>query len=258
MRSSLYVKNLHIFYNNEGTGDPILILHGWGSRSSHWVKTQTELAKCGYRVIIPDLPGFGQSDEPKENWSLAEYSDLIHKFAEKLGLRYFTLVGHSLGGRIAIDYASRYQNQLHVLVLMDAAGIMRRQKLKTRLFLLLTKIGNLIFELPILIFLQKPVRKIWYRLTRTHDYYRASPKMRSVMRRILEENIRQYLPRITKPTLILWGEKDFITPVDDALIIHNEIPLTHLHIFPNLGHAIHLQAPLDVAQQIDKFLKQYR
>ena len=253
--NTLVISGIKIFYHNRGAGDAILILHGWGSRSEHWLKTQEELVRRGYRVIIPDLPGFGRSDEPPDEWSLAEYSQFINEFSKAVYIPYFTLVGHSFGGRIAMDYAIRHPKQVHALVLIDAAGITPRKKLKLNFFMVLSKVGNLIFELPLLEFLQPIVRKVWYKITRINDYYVATSRMRAVMRRVMEENLEQYLPHITKPTLILWGENDFTTPISDALIIHRSIPVTHLHIFPGAGHSLELEVPLKIARQMDKFLK---
>ena len=78
--------------------------------------------------------------------------------------------------------------------------------------------------------------------------------MREIMKRVMGESLRPHLPHITQPTLILWGEDDMATPVADALIIHQSIPLTHLHIFPETGHAIQIEKPKNVAKHIARFL----
>jgi len=257
MNNTVMIKNTSAVYTDRGSGDIIIILHGWGSQSGSWSDVQNALVQRGYRVIVPDLPGFGASDEPPAPWSLADYSSFLHTFIETVGIRQFTLAGHSFGGRIAIDYAIRYPQKISSLILMDAAGITRHKTLKIKLFLILTKMGNLIFTLPVLSALRRPTQKIWYRFTREHDYYQASGRMRKTMKRVMDENLRIHLPHITQATLILWGEKDRATPLADGLIIHKSIPLTHLHVFSGLGHAINLEAPTKVAQQIDLFLKKY-
>lgn len=106
-----------------------------------------------------------------------------------------------------MDYALRYPRQLHTIILMDAAGITRAKGLKIKIFFILTRVGDLIFSLPILSFARSLTKKIWYQIAGEKDYYRASPRMKETMKRIMEENIRIHLPKITRPTLILWGRK---------------------------------------------------
>lgn len=261
MHNTLSVNGLAVFYREEGRpsngevkNGTVLILHGWGSKSDTWRDVQLDLADRGYHVVVPDLPGFGQTPQPPHPWSLKEYSAFVDELAILLGFEQFTLAGHSFGGRIAIDYAIRHPRRLRSLILCDTAGITRRKKLKTKIFLVLTKGGNLIFSLPPLFLFKPIVLKVWYRIAGERDYYRASPLMRETMKRVMDENLRAHLPHITQPTLILWGEDDVATPVADALIIHQSIPRTHLHIFPGTGHAIQIEKPKNVAKQIARFL----
>lgn len=250
----IIIQGLNVRYIDEGIGDTILILHGWASSIDAWKKVVEELVVLGFRAIALDLPGFGQSDEPKEIWSLKNYSQFINFFTKTLDLPNFTLLGHSFGGRIAIDYSIRHSRDLHALVLVAAAGIIRHRRLKAIIFLLLTKFGNLIFLIPKFKFLKNIIRNIWYKITGEHDYKKASHKMQQIMKSVLRENIRQYLPRITQYTLILWGENDKSTPVSDAYILHKEISLTSLLIFKQMPHALNLKIPKEIAQEISNFL----
>lgn len=258
MEKVIKVQNLSVFFRDEGSGDAILILHGWGSRSDSWHDVQKDLVSYGYRVLVPDLPGFGQTSEPPSTWSLKEYSQFVRDFTQHVGLKHFTLLGHSFGGRIAVDYTLRYQEQIHTLILADAAGMGRHKKFKTRIFFILTKLGDKIFSIKLFRFARPIVQKIWYKLTRENDYYRASYKMKKIMAKILKENLRSRLHDIKRPTLILWGEKDRLTPIADAVVINRHIPAAHLHIFPNVGHAINLETPAHVARQINRFLMEYK
>jgi pimeloyl-ACP methyl ester carboxylesterase len=253
MDKTIHVGETSVFYRDEGAGSGMLILHGWGSRSDTWQITQNELANRGYRVVVPDLPGFGQSGEPPAAWGLKEYSEFVHQFAQTVGLESFLLVGHSFGGRIAIDYTLRYSSQVEKLVLCGAAGITRHRQAKINLFGLVTKLGAAIFSVRGLSFLRPFTRRVWYFFVQEQDYYKASPRMQEVMRKVLDENLRSYLPRITQHTLLLWGQDDLITPLADGRLIHETIPLTHLHIFPHAHHALQLEVPLKVAAHIARF-----
>ncbi|MDX1608006.1 MAG: alpha/beta hydrolase [Candidatus Spechtbacterales bacterium] len=252
--NKIKVKGLTTFYREEGTGDPILILHGWGSNANTWRKTQKELARLGYRSIAIDLPGFWRTEEPPEPWYLKDYTEFIDEFVQKLDLYGFTLMGHSFGGRIAIDYATRYPKKLHALVLVAAAGIIRHKKAKLKLLLVLTKIGNMIFTVPPLYWFKPIAQKMWYRFTGEHDYEKATPVMKTVMQRVLNEELYERLPHITTPTLILWGDQDTTTPLTDGFVIHKMVPVSHLHVFPGEPHGLQIKAPIRVARQTARFL----
>jgi len=255
MEKTVEIKGIPVFYRDKGEGDTILILHGWRSSSKSWVTVQDELVKAGFRVVVPDLPGFGGTPEPKEAWSVQDYMEFVRSFEETLGLHPRGLVGHSFGGRIAIFYAMKYKHNLPALVLCDAAGVFRHKQAQIRLHKAVTKTGDYVMRFPFLNFLRPLVRNLNYRLTRQRDYYLTSGTMRETFKMVIEESMRPHLPHITAPTLILWGENDKMTPLSDAHIIHQEIPVSYLHVIPHAGHSINLEYPYKVARQIALFLK---
>lgn len=266
MTNNIKIDGLSVFYrdsdgaNNNTASDEfikenILILHGWGSNSSRWIKVQKQLTQNGYRVVMPDLPGFGNTKEPPSAWTISDYSNFVHEFTKKINLDKFVLIGHSFGGRIAIDYTIRYTEQLNKLVLISAAGITRHKRVKTRVFLILTKLSKIIFSISILEYFRPFAIKIVYKFTGSYDYKKASQRMQKIMKRILEENLRAFLPRIILPTLILWGEKDTLTPVSDGEILNEEIQNSYLHIFPNQPHALNITMPKTLAKYIANFIK---
>lgn len=112
------INNLKIHYRQQGLGRPFLILHGWGRGSQSWqkfldlVKDKVDIQKSSsLQIIIPDLPGFGQSDYPPEAWSVGDYAEFVWQFLEKLNIKNFYLLGHSFGGRIAIKMAAELSLQ---------------------------------------------------------------------------------------------------------------------------------------------------
>ena len=249
------VQGIKISYSDSGTGKDILILHGWGSSYDSWLEVQKDLASRGFRVIVPDLPGFGRSDEPSSQWGLEDYSEFVHEFARMTGIKNkFTLAGHSFGGRVAIDYSVRYSEDLEFLVLIAAAGVMRHKKIKTQILLVFTKMGNAVFSLPVLSFMKPFVEKVWYKFSGEKDYWQASDTMRTVMQRVLDEELGSRLPKILLPTLILWGQKDTATPLSDGIIIHQNVPTSYLHVFKDMPHALNLKDPHGVAEKIAEFL----
>lgn len=248
------VQGLTTFYREKGAGSALFILHGWGSSFKTWVNVQDQLAEYGLRVIAVDLPGFGKTDEPPSYWSLGDYTDFVRELAKQLNLEKFALLGHSFGGRIAIDYAARYSEDLQKLILVAAAGVVRHKETKIAVFRVFTKVGNKVFSVPGLRYFKNIISKIWYKFTGENDYHKASPRMKQIMSRVLDENLRPYLPRITVPTLILWGEKDIMTPLSDAKILNEEIQNSYLHIFEGEPHALQITIPEQLSSRIAKFL----
>ena len=248
------IQGLRVRYlETEGKSDiPLIILHGWGSSIDSWGDVASAFEERGIKVFIPDLPGFGQTPEPPSAWGASDYGEFVKRFARELGIQKFDLAGHSFGGQVAITYAAQYPQDIHRLVLIAAARIMKRRKLRVKLFLIVTKVGNVIFALPPLALLRPLVQKIWYKITGEQDYYRASTRMREVFKGV-ETDVDSRLTMISAPTLILWGERDDVTLLADARIIHDKISNSKLHIFPGEGHDLNFKKPREIAQKISEF-----
>ena len=246
------INNASVYLRQQGQGYPVLILHGWGSSSLSWESVMSELTKHNFCVYVPDLPGFGQSPEPPADWDLRDYTQLVHQLIQELDIQgKCMLVGHSFGGRVGIQLASKYPQDIQLLALCGAAGIVRRRTLKTRVFGVLSKAGK---SLPLA---GNYARKLIYFLARERDYYRASPTMRSVMSKTLKHELKELLPLIQCPTLLLWGSKDKATPVADAKVAESLIPRNSLVVLQDHGHSLQRQAPQQVARHIQQFFKEY-
>lgn len=264
MESTILIDNIEVAYRTKGEGKPLFVLHGWGSSYRSWVAVQDKIAAEGFRVIVPDLPGFGKTPAPVLAWSVSDYREFVQKFIHAcLSGRQallpnsdekFFLLGHSFGGRVAVSYAALYGEELQGLILCDAAGMFRHNKEKVAAFLFLTEIGNVIFAVPFLGFARNTVRDVWYRLTHERDYYRATGTMRETFKKVIEENLAGNLPSIHTPTLILWGEKDEATPLQDAHIIHGGIQGSTLEVLKGAGHPINLERPDEVAHFAVNFM----
>ena len=116
MEKTISIDGLNIYYRIAGQGNPFLILHGWGASSDSWKGVQEFLSKQGFKTIALDLPGFGKSADPHEAWSVNDYSLFVLKFADKLSLSNFELLGHSFGGRISIKLAAFHQERIKNLI----------------------------------------------------------------------------------------------------------------------------------------------
>ncbi len=238
---------------------PIVILHGWGATSRSYDKLKPLLEQKGISVFVFDLPGLGSALPPPEAWGIDNYKEFARKKIAELGIDKFILFGHSFGGRIGIKFAADYPEELAGLILCDAAGITPRPKAKITLFRLLSNSGKLVFSLPILKYLQPIVRKIEYFLAGSRDYYYLQNEiMKGVFKNVVKEDLTPFLNKIKTLTLIIWGEKDKMTPVSDAYIINQGIAGSELKILEGVGHSPHLEAPEKLAEIIEKFLKEIK
>lgn len=254
---TLIIGGLKVHCKVAGQGVPILILHGWGGSSDSWKAVQVGLAQHGYRVIVPDLPGFGKTPAPLSAWGLQRYLSFVYEFVEKLSLSSFFLVGHSFGGRIAVKFAAQYPNLLKGLVLVDSAGIPSKPSLKTKLVKRFVKIGKIALSPRIFSWMRERAKILLYVVLRNSDYAKAKGIMKETMKEILKEDISPDLPSIKTPTLILWGEKDQVTPVGNAYVFQKNILHAQLKVFPRVGHSPHLKIPEECSNAITDFLKQH-
>lgn len=256
------IDGLNINYKIIGNGNmPIILLHGWGVDSDKYIETLKQLSvqSSEFSVYAPDLPGFGKSDNPPEAWGVSEYTELIKKFMNELGLKDLILIGHSFGGRIAIKFAEKYPQILKALVLTGAAGIKHPPTLKQKIFYILAKIGKAVFSLPIINMLQKPAQKLLYKAAQEKDYYQAQGIMRETFKKVINEDLTPYLGKIRIPTLLIWGRNDRSTPLRDGQLMHLEIQSasgrTKLEVVDEANHSLPYQIPEKFAKIIAEFIK---
>ena len=150
----------------------IVILHGWASHLGNWQPFVNKLQKKGYKVYLPNLP----TDKPMNT---DEYSSWLKTYTKKLTK--FILIGHSFGGQIAINHAARFPKKVVKLVLINSAGIRKKISLKRFIFLLLAKIGKLIFKLPLLSKYTSVAQKLLYKSAREQDYLKASTVLKKTL-----------------------------------------------------------------------------
>ena len=242
----MIIKGLKINYKTLGEGKPLLILHGWGSRSANWMKVVETLAENDIKVIIPDLPGFGQSDKPLKVWGLDDYCDFVEEFVRVLNLDKFYLLGHSFGGALAVKCSLRFPEKIDKLFLASAACF-RKGSPKKRALYITSKIFKIFSFVPF-------ARKAFYRFIVKSDYPPVNGIIKEIYLKVIKEDLSDILSKIQIPTVIICGEEDRITPLNDAKIINQKIKDSKLEIIPNVGHDLNFKAPEKLAEVISKNL----
>lgn len=233
----------------------IVILHGWGLSASRFAPLAKVFAKKGYRVVVPDFPGFGKSKMPARPYSLSDYSAFVHSYLGKKKLSRMILLGHSFGGRVALKYCDMYGNDLAGLVLTGTPGVTPVPRKRLFLFIVLAKLGKLFFSIWPLTLVQQKIRLWYYYLVGAREFYRAEGVMRETFKKIVKEDLMQYMKRIDVPTLLVWGALDAITPVWIGERMHKEIKRSKLVIIPNRDHGVPFRDPGLFVSYVEEFLR---
>lgn len=232
----------------------ILILHGWGWPVSvhQWARVKELLEREEYRVFVPDLPGFGKNPPPIKPWTISDYVEWAKDFCEKNNLSQIFLLGHSFGGSVAAKFSIKYPEKVRKLILVDSAGI-RRKRLKKEVLKAIAHTINLFSFLPG----YDLVRKIAYRtIFRRSDYLLTVGIMRNTYLNVIKEDISDIFSQIVVPTLLIWGGKDGITPLQHAYFMRDKISGARLEIIPDVKHNPHFEAPEKLADIIINFLRE--
>ena len=228
-------RGLNINYKIEGNGKPIILLHGWGT-SMNTFESLTKEIKENYQVHLIDLIGFGKSDLPLKPINLNEYVLCLYEYINYNNISKPIILGHSFGGRIAIKYASCFNN-IEKLILVDSAGIKKKINISVK-----WKIRKYKFK------------KWWYKKTKnvmaynklilnsgSYDYKVAKEAMKGTLTKVIEEDLRKSLKKIKVETLIIWGKEDKETPYKHALIMNKLIKNSGLVTMENTGHFPYLE-----------------
>ena len=258
MEKEIEIEGLKLFYEENGNpaGKPVVILHGWGCNHTT-VKSISACLDDGMRVISLDLPGHGKSEEPGKVWGSDDFATAVLKFIEKLNLETPSLIGHSFGGRTSIALASKLpKEKLGKIVLVDSAGITPKRSLK---YYYKVYSYKTIKKIALTLLGEEKGKKYIEKLLKkkgSADYQAASPIMRSIMSKCVNEDLRKRFPDIKVPTLLIWGENDTATPLSDAKLMQKGIPDAGLVSFPNCGHYSFLDNPFGFKAVIREFFKE--
>jgi pimeloyl-ACP methyl ester carboxylesterase len=246
------VEGLRTRYVHRGAGPPVFILHGWGA-SLETVASIVAGLEQSTSVYALDLPGFGQTEQPPVPWGVEDYQRFVERFMDALGIGQASLVGHSNGGRIAIRMAATEPERVSRLVLVDSAGIRPRRGPRYYSKVGMAKVGKYAAR-----FLGAPGERLRARLVgraASSDYASAGP-LRPTFVKLVNEDLRDFLPRIQAATLLIWGAQDTATPLADARLMERLIPDAGLVVLEDAGHYSYLDQPARFAKIVCNFLEE--
>ncbi len=267
---------INLNHQQTGHGDPVLLIHGFGESAYTWRHVVPHLARR-YRVIAIDLKGFGDSPKPRDGaYHIYENARAVLKFITDHDLRNITLVGHSLGGGVALVAAlyleTQSPNRLSRLILIDS--IAYRQTLPLFIRVLATPgVGPLLVRLLPERTQVKSILKLAYHdddaipddAIDTYARLLASPgakeaalqTARQIIPADVEDLSRKYAD-VSSPTLILWGREDRIVPLWVAERLNAAVPDSRLEVLDDVGHVPHEEDPSRTLEVIDAFLREPR
>jgi pimeloyl-ACP methyl ester carboxylesterase len=237
---TIKVNGHDVHYYTAGQGEPLVVIHGGGGDARTWWKNISGLAEK-YTVYAPDLPGYGGSQPLDGHYYIPELSEFIGSFAASLGLEKFHLVGHSLGGGVALDYTLKAPHKIKKLVLVSSLCLGREIAFWVRLM----SIPALIRSLGALtIGILKGIKWLFEQLNPVEYIMPLSPASVTVGGSITTFKqqtlvLDNRLAELRVPTLLVWGAKDPIVPVRHAYQAAQIIPDCRVKVFENRGHNVH-------------------
>jgi pimeloyl-ACP methyl ester carboxylesterase len=262
-----------IAVRDEGQGEALLLIHGMAGSSHTWRAIMPQLSKK-YRVIAPDLLGHGQSAKPRTDYSLGAFAVCLRDLLDELEVESATVVGHSLGGGIAMQFLYQHPDYCRRLVLISSGGLGPDVGWILRLLAApgaelvmpaiapspVLRAGNSVRSWLSSLGLRSPRgAEIWNAYSSFSDRQTRDAFLRT-LRSVVDYRgqsvsaLNRLQVRADLPTLAIWGEEDTIIPVDHAYSALRARPDCRVEVLPGVGHFAHVEAPTEVVDLIDEFI----
>lgn len=249
---------LNIHYVKQGEGTPLLILAGWGTTIATYQSLIDDLSPIA-TVYCLEMPGCGSSDEPTKALTSDDYAKLVEDFITKQKIKKLNLFGHSNGGRTIIKLLGQNKKldfEVDKIILTGCAGIVHEKSSKDKAKTKLVKTGKKIVNSKLVKSLAPNLEEKLKQHMGSDDYRAATPIMRETLVNLVNEDLRDLLPNIKQPTLLLWGENDDATPISDGELMEELIPDAGLVMFSYSTHFAFLENREHFREIIKTFLAQ--
>lgn len=272
------VKFLHlhgdrIAYRDEGEGEVLLLIHGMAGSSETWRSVIPPLSKK-FRVIAPDLLGHGESAKPRTDYSLGAFAVWLRDFLDELGVSHATVVGHSLGGGVAMQFVYQHPDYAQRLILISSGGlgpdvgwVLRLLSAPGAEFVLpiiapppVLSVGNTLRSWMKAAGIRSPRgAELWSAYSSLSDGETRQSFLKT-LRSVVDYRgqavsaLNRLRLREDLPVMAIWGECDGIIPVDHAYAAHEARTDARLEVLPDVGHFAQVEAPERVVELIEDFI----
>jgi pimeloyl-ACP methyl ester carboxylesterase len=248
---------IHYYDLGPKMGQPVVLVHGLGGRSEDWRNLAPYLARAGYRVYLPDLPGYGRSEKPANfSYSVTDEAGIVVGFFDALGLKQVDLGGWSMGGWVVQRVAATRPDRVEKLMLFDSAGLNAKPDWNTALFTPTSP--DELAQLDVVLMPDPPSVPGFV----ARDILRRSSRNAWVIHRALDSMLTgrdvtdALLPAMKMPVLLVWGSEDHITPASLGQKMHSLVPQSQLDVIPGCGHLAPSQCTAQIGPEVVNFVKQ--
>ncbi|MFT7611625.1 MAG: pimeloyl-ACP methyl ester carboxylesterase [Parvicellaceae bacterium] len=258
------VLGVNVHYRDEGSGPVLLLIHGTFS-SLHTYDEWTAILKKHFRIIRLDMPGFGLTGpNPSDQYSIELFTDFFKDFLDQLNVKECSVVGNSLGGWLAWEYALSDQDRVKKLILLDAAGYINDNNYPLPFVIAQTPVLRNVFNFIPKAVVRRFVRQVFYDQSKVTDevierYYNLIHRVgnKEAFVRIANTRYKQNthnLKDLNIPVLVQWGEEDKWLDVEHAHKFQEDIPDCQLIIYKDVGHIPMEEIPEESAADAFQFL----
>lgn len=248
------IDGISVNYSDEGEGEVVLLLHGWGANITLY-RGLIDALKSKRRVIALDMPGFGKTPAPPEPWRVDDYVDFVLAFLAPFAPKRLSFVVHSFGGRVFFKMNARENLPFAIerATLIDSAGILPKKSFRQKASLRLYKISRAFLSTPLMRFLYPDAVEELRRRRGSADYNNATPLMRKTLVHVVNEDLEPLMHLVRCPTLLIWGDQDTATPIGDARRMEELIPDAGLVVCEGAGHFCFAEQPAKVQAALRSF-----
>jgi pimeloyl-ACP methyl ester carboxylesterase len=259
-----------------GSGPAILLIHGIGDNSTTWSSVQSTLAQR-FTVIAPDLLGHGKSDKPRADYSVAAYANGMRDLLSVLGLERVTVIGHSLGGGVAMQFAYQFPQLVDRLILVGAGGVTKDVNFALRIASLPMGTEALaVLRLPLVLPAVQAAGRVAGLALGTTALGRDLPEMLRILKDLPEPTASSAFARTLRavvdwrgqvvtmldrcyltesvPVQLIWGSHDSVIPVSHARLAHAAMPGSQLEVFEGSGHFPFHDDPDRFVEIVERFI----
>jgi pimeloyl-ACP methyl ester carboxylesterase len=251
-------------YDDVGSGLPVVLIHGFPLNRQMWAPQVEALSKAGFRVICPDLPGFGESSAI-DNASMSAYADTVVGLLDELGIDKAVVGGMSMGGYVLLNMVERYPQRLlgaMYIVTRAAADDSAGKEKRTMLASEVSSGNHLIVPdtFAQVLFAPQTPQEQPELVNEVRQWMESTPSDGIVVGLLAMRDREDYVNKLSKlniPSLVIGAEQDMAVPVEHAQVLAKSLPNVELIVMPNAGHMANLEQPDTFNQALLGFLQSF-